>query len=279
MQAAGNDFVIIDARKEKYDWNKLARNMCDRHFGVGADGLITVGKDNNSNLFMRIFNADGSEAEACGNGMRCFAKFVTDYGIASGRILKIKTISGIKTATVFKSNGKVNRVRVNMGSPEFKAEKIPVSIKNVKKSFDIMLPIEHSLNLDGNNINLSFVSMGNPHAITFIHGPVANFKLTEIGPKIEKHAIFPQKTNFEVARVVNRKAIESRVWERGVGETLACGSGACAIAVTAIKKGLVDNMVDIKMPGGKLEISWDSEGDIFLTGQAEEVFKGEWLLN
>jgi diaminopimelate epimerase len=279
-EAAGNDFVILDARKEKADWNKLALDMCRRHFGVGADGIITVDIQGGDNLFMRIFNADGSEAEVCGNGLRCFAKFVADEGISSSDELKIFTPSGIKLASVYKDNGKVNRVRVNMGMPKFKAEEIPVRTGDKsEKQLYIKDILNYSLKVGRTVVDLNFVSMGNPHAVAFISMPVDEYDMGAIGPKIEHNAIFPRKTNFEIANVINKKTIKVRVWERGVGETLACGSGACATGVAAINRDLVDNDVDIIMPGGKLEISWRQGEDVYLTGPVKRVFQGEWLRN
>jgi diaminopimelate epimerase len=275
-EAAGNDFVVIDARQEKADWNRLAVDMCHRHFGVGADGIITVDFQNGNNLFMRIFNADGSEAEVCGNGLRCFAKFVADHGISDSPELKIFTPSGIKLATVYKDEGKVNRVRVNMGMPRFCAAEIPVTADQGGKLLDIKGMLGYSLNVEKVVVDLNFVSLGNPHAVAFISSPVDEYNLANIGPKIEHNPIFPQKTNFEIANVIDKSTIKARVWERGVGETLACGSGACATGVAAIKRGLVDNNVDIIMPGGKLEISWKEGGDVYLTGPVKQVFQGDW---
>jgi diaminopimelate epimerase len=278
-EAAGNDFIIIDARKEKNDWNELAGSMCDRHFGAGADGIITVDVQNTGNLFMRIFNADGTEAEVCGNGLRCFAKYVSDFGISNENDLKIFTPSGLKTATVFKKDGKVNRVKVNMGMPKFAANDIPVVLgpgSSVVAKHDIKL-LCSTLKVGEEQVSLNYVSMGNPHAVSFISLPVDTYNLSAIGPKIEHNLFFPQRTNFEIANVENKKTIKARVWERGVGETLACGSGACAIGVAAIMNDLVNNDVDIMMPGGKLEISWKEGGDVFLTGPVKQVYRGEWI--
>jgi len=275
-EAAGNDFVIVDIRGKRANWNRLAAAMCHRHFGIGADGLITVMKKD-SRLYMRIFNADGSEAGVCGNGLRCFAKYVTDYGISSEKNLKIYTPSGLKKATIFRKNGRVNRVRVNMGKPGFKPEEIPVIIENGNKELDIKFPVNCSISVGSNRIGMDFISMGNPHAVHFSDGPVAEYALHIIGPEIETHRIFPQRTNFEIANIIDRGSIRARVWERGVGETLACGSGACAIGVAAIKKNLVNNEVDIVMPGGILNIAWKENDDVFMTGPVKEVFKGEWL--
>ena len=285
LQATGNDFILVDARTMEGEWSKLARAMCDRHFGVGADGLILVQDSTIADLKMRIFNPDGSEAEVCGNGLRCFAKYAIEKGLVgkmssragqSNRSLTIETLSGVRKVKAHMSGNKVNRVEVNMGLPQFQPEQIPVKVK-------VGIPIasgpilDYPLVINGKKLTLSLLSMGNPHAVSFLSRPVADFPLAEIGPKVERHSMFPQRTNFEVARVLSRGKIEARVWERGVGETLACGSGACAIAVAAQLLDYVEPQVDIMLKGGTLTISWDRVGEVLLTGPVEEVFTGEWL--
>jgi len=285
LQAAGNDFILVDARNMERDWAKLAQAMCQRHFGIGADGLILVQDSNIADLKMRIFNPDGSEAEVCGNGLRCFAKYAVEKGIAltlEGRglgesdakrgnlCLAIETLSGIRKAKAYMSGNKINRVEVNMGMPQFEPELIPI-----KGQVDIIPILGYPLMLEGRKLALSLLSMGNPHAVSFLSQPVADFPLSEVGPKVERHPMFPQRTNFEIARVLTKGKIEARVWERGVGETLACGSGACAIAVAAQLLNYVDNQVDIMLPGGVLTVSWDRVGEALLSGPVEEVFSGE----
>jgi len=279
LQATGNDFILLDARDRELDWVKLAKDMCQRHFGVGADGIITVTSSRTANLRMRIFNADGSEAQVSGNGLRCFAKYVIDRGIATGQELTVETLAGIRTIKVSKSQGKVDKAEVNMGKPRFKAEDIPVLIIGKKKGGDDdrMPMLEHNLLVGGRKLLMSFVSMGNPHAVSFIKEPVANFPLAAIGPQVENHPMFPERTNFEIAMITGLDKIEARVWERGAGETLSCGSGACAIAVAAIIKGLVGKFVDITLTGGSLTIKWDRIGEVYLAGPVKEVFTGEWL--
>jgi diaminopimelate epimerase len=285
LQATGNDFILVDVRTREREWSKLVRTMCDRHFGVGADGLILAQDSTIADLKMRIFNSDGSEAEVSGNGLRCFAKYVIEKG-STGKIssrarqgncsLTIETLSGVRKVKVYMSGNKVNRVEVNMGLPQFQPEKIPVKVK-----VDIPISsgpiLDYPLVINGKKFTLSLLSMGNPHAVSFLSQPVADFPLAEIGPKVERHPMFPQRTNFEVARVLSRGKIEARVWERGVGETLACGSGACAIAVAAQLSDYVETQVDIMLEGGTLTISWDRVGDVLLTGPVEEVFTGEWF--
>jgi len=281
LQATGNDFILVDARTIEGEWAKLARAMCDRHFGVGADGLILVQDSTIADLKMRIFNSDGSEAEVSGNGLRCFARYTIEKGLI-GKMspraeqgncsLTMETLSGVRKGKAYMSGNKVNRVEVNMGLPQFQPEQIPVKVK-----VDIIPISDYTLVINGRKLALALLSMGNPHAVSFSYRPVADFPLAEIGPKVERHPMFPQKTNFEVARVLSRVKIEARVWERGVGETLACGSGACAIAVAAQLLDYVEPRVDIILKGGTLTISWDRVGEVLLAGPVEEVFTGEWL--
>jgi len=272
LQATGNDFILVDARKVDQNWAELAQAICQRHFGVGADGLILVQNSKVADLKMRIFNPDGSEAEACGNGLRCFAKYSIERGIVDKTNLTIETLPGIRKTKACVSQGKVNQVEVNMGTPQFQPEQIPIRVE-----VDIIPILNYPLELEGEKLAVSLVSMGNPHAVSFIPKPVAGFPLAEIGPKVERHAIFPQRTNFEIARILSRAKIEARAWERGVGETLACGSGACAIAVAARLLNYVDGKVDIMLPGGVLALSWDGIGEVVLSGPVEEIFTGEYL--
>jgi diaminopimelate epimerase len=281
LQATGNDFILVDARTMKGEWSKLARAMCDQHFGIGADGLILAQNSTIADLKMRIFNSDGSEAEVSGNGLRCLAKYAIERGLSDkmppragqdNRSLIIETLSGVRRVKAYTSGHKVTRVEVNMGLPQFQPEQIPVKVK-----VDIIPILDYPLVIDAKKLTLSLLSMGNPHAVSFLSRPIADFPLAEIGPKVERHPIFPQRTNFEVAKVLSRGKIEARVWERGVGETLACGSGACGIAVAAQLLNYIETQVDIILKGGTLTISWDRVGEVLLTGPVEEVFTGEWL--
>jgi diaminopimelate epimerase len=279
LQATGNDFIFIDARNMERDWSKLARELCHRHFGAGADGLILVVASSTASLKMRLFNSDGSEAEVSGNGLRCFAKYVIDRQMVKGPNLTVETISGIRTIEATISGGKVTHGRVNMGMPRFKAEEIPVSLDKPQKGrgeVDIIPILDYPLIIGRRSLNLSFVSMGNPHAVIFLSQPVVDFPICAIGPKVENHHIFPERVNLEIARVLKRNKIEARVWERGVGETLSCGSGACATAVIARIKGYIDDEVDIMLEGGDLTVYWDGAGEVYLSGPVEEVFNGEW---
>jgi len=283
LQATGNDFILVDSftGPEEGNWSELARAMCDRHFGVGADGLILVQDSTSADLKMRIFNPDGSEAEVCGNGLRCFAKYAIEKGVIGkmssrarrGNLhLAIETLSGIRKVKACMSGNEVNWVEVNMGLPQFQPEQITVKVKD-----DIIPILDYPLVINRKKLTLSLLSMGNPHAVSFLSRPIVDFPLAEIGPRVEMHPMFPQRTNFEVARVLNSVKIEARVWERGVGETLACGSGACAIAVAAQLLDYVEPQVDIILQGGTLTISWDRVGEVLLTGPVEEVFTGQWL--
>jgi diaminopimelate epimerase len=279
LQATGNDFIFVDARNLERDWLKLAREMCHRHFGAGADGLILVATSNRASLKMQLFNSDGSEAEVSGNGLRCFAKYVIDRQIVAGPKITVETMSGIRTIDATMSRGKVTHAKVNMGVPRFKAEEIPVLIGKPQKSrgeVDIKPIVDYPLTIGRRGLTLSFVSMGNPHAVSFLSHSLADFPLSVIGPEVENHRIFPERVNFEVARTLTRNKIEARVWERGAGETLSCGSGACAIAVIARNKGYIDDEVDIILRGGELTVYWDGVGEVYLSGPVEEVFTGEW---
>jgi diaminopimelate epimerase len=280
LQATGNDFIFIDARTIERDWSKYAREMCHRYFGIGADGLILVLNSNKASLKMQLFNADGSEAEVSGNGLRCFAKYAIDRQRAAGPTMTVETMSGVRTIEAMVSNGKVTTAKVNMGAPRFKADEIPVLIGRKKQEgrgrSDIDPVLGHRLTVGRRSLDLSLVSMGNPHAVYFVPKSAADFPLSSIGPKIENYPMFPERINFEVARVLGRERIEARVWERGVGETLSCGSGACATAVISNRKGYTGNIVDIMLPGGKLTVDWDGRGDVYLSGPVEEVFNGEW---
>jgi diaminopimelate epimerase len=279
LQATGNDFILLDARNMEQDWSKLARDMCHHHYGIGADGLLLVIPSKTVDLKMRMFNPDGSEAEVCGNGLRCFTKYVIDRGTVAGPNLTVETIGGTRNIQASISHGKVKQAKVNMGTPRFKAEDIPVKIDKQQQGrgkVNIKPILDYPLTIDRRKLALSFVSMGNPHAVSFVSQSVADFPLSEIGPRIENHPMFPERINFEIARVLNRSQIEARVWERGAGETLSCGSGACAIGVIAKLKGYTDNQVDIMLSGGKLSITWEGVGEVYLSGPVEEVFTGEW---
>jgi diaminopimelate epimerase len=290
MHGAGNDYLYIDARGLEEDWPRLSRTMSDRHFGIGSDGLILILDSQIADLKMRMFNADGSEAEMCGNGIRCFAKYAIERGIVPPPRdgLKVETLAGVRAVAPIYRGNRVIGARVAMGRPLLSPNDIPVSL-DPHLGYGRGPVINYPFELDGRNLPLTFVSMGNPHAVTFLEEPVAQFPLHTVGPKVEHHPMFPRRVNFEVVNVrgegqvnfevVNVRAegqLTARVWERGSGETLACGTGACAIAVAARLRQLCGDRVDITLPGGTLTVNWDGEGEVFLEGPAEAVFEGEW---
>jgi len=264
MQATGNDFILIEAAATERDWSSLAEAMCNRHFGIGADGLILMLSSKSADIAMRFFNPDGSEAEACGNGLRCLARYAIDRGYA--KELAVETPGGIRRV---RAKGRL--LQVDMGLPRFRAEEIPML---VEKQLDII--IDYPITVQGRKLLLTCLSIGNPHAVCFLDKPVADFPLLEVGPKVENHPIFPNRVNFEVANVLSRKEVTARVWERGAGETLSCGTGACAVAVAARLHHRVDSQVDVILPGGRLTVDWDGVGEVLLSGPAELVFWGEW---
>ena len=277
MHGAGNDYIYIDARGLEQDWPRLSRAMSDRHFGIGSDGLILILDSQVADLKMRMFNADGSEGEMCGNGIRCFAKYAIERSIVPPPRdgLKVETLAGVRAVAPIYRGNQVCGARVAMGRPVLNPKDIPVSLDpHLGNRRDPV--INYPFKLDGRNLPLTFVSMGNPHAVTFLEEPVAEFPLHTIGPKVEHHPMFPRRVNFEVVNVRGKGQLTARVWERGSGETLACGTGACAIAVAARLLRLCGDRVDITLPGGTLTIDWDGEGEVFLEGPAEEVFAGEW---
>ena len=277
MHGAGNDYVYVDARSENRDWNELSRQMSDRHFGVGSDGLILIKDSDVADLKMSMFNADGSEAEMCGNGIRCFVKYVVDRGIVSysSTSVSIETLAGIRRVAPIAENGQVVAARVSMGNPILTPTDVPVKLEPAGEYGSGPL-LGYPFQMDGHDLPLSFVSMGNPHAVTFIDTPVAEFPLHTVGPKMEHHSIFPNRVNFEIVNIDSPDHLTARVWERGSGETMACGTGACGIAVASILGGYTGNTVDITLPGGTLTVNWDGEGEVFLEGPAQEVFNGEW---
>jgi diaminopimelate epimerase len=277
MHGAGNDYVYVDARSEDRDWPELSRQMSDRHFGVGGDGLILIKNSDVADLKMSMFNADGSEAEMCGNGIRCFVKYAVDRGIVSDSSdsISVETLAGIRQIATITENGRVTGARVSMGTPILTPKDVPVKLDSAGE-YGSGPVLEYPFQMDGHVLPLTFVSMGNPHAVTFIDTPVAEFPLHTVGPKIEHHAIFPNRVNFEIVNVDSREHLTARVWERGSGETLACGTGACGIAVASILGGHTGNTVDITLPGGTLKVDWDGQGEVFLEGPAEEIFSGEW---
>lgn len=266
----GNDFIILDGLREPLEdmnLSSLAVRLCERHFGIGADGIVLVLPSSKADYRMRIINSDGSEAEMCGNGIRCFARYLVSRGLADD-IVSIETVAGIKTVEI--SQGKDDLLfTVNMGKPVLEAAEIPVSGYVGKV-------ISQSLDVHGTAYDITCVSMGNPHCVIFVEGKsVDDVALSEVGPKIEMHSAFPKKTNVEFAEVLNRNEMKVRVWERGAGITLACGTGACASVVAGVLNGLVENQAEVHLPGGDLYIDWRGDGNVYMTGPAKEVFVGK----
>jgi len=279
MHGAANDFVVVDGRNLKRDWSKLAIAVCDRHRGIGADSLIILLPSKKADFGMRTFDMDGSEAETCGNGIRCVARYVLEKGLVNSDVeeITIETVATVNSAKLEKKGGKVVCFRANMGKPWLEAEQIPVNVKAGKGEAAIVNGmITYKEKIGGQELTLNMVSMGNPHTVYFSREPVAEFPMAKIGPLVENLPIFPNRVNFEVARVLDDKTIEARVWERGVGETLACGSGACAITVASKLCGYTGSKVDIKLPGGVLNAEWNGNGEVVLGGPAVIVYEGKW---
>ena len=302
MHGAGNDYVVLDARGLEHDWPDLARRLCDRHLGVGADGLLLVTPSSEADIRMRMFNPDGSEAEMCGNGIRCFAKYVVERGIVSSgeNGLRVETGDGVMVVTPLTTDGQSTRSRVAMGTPRLRAAEVPIDLARASRpgidatalaperievnktvldrlglsvdelAVSVQVPIEDRI------FHITGVSMGNPHAVAFIDDPVDGVPLERFGPRMEHHPLFPNRVNFHVVNVLGRTRLRARTWERGAGITLACGTGACAIAVASLLHGHTGEMVDVELPGGTLSIIWPGVGPVYLEGPAEEVFEGEW---
>lgn len=278
LQGAGNDFILIDTRQEQRDWGKLAIAMCHRNFGVGGDGILLVLPSDKPGAVakMAIYNADGSYAEASGNGLRCFARYLLHAGLVPARAKSfvVETGAGRREVRPDWSGPKAVSFQTSMGKPIFEPKDIPIVAPKGKIELG---HVPHCvLEVGQEDIPVACVSMGNPHAVQFIEESPDTYALGDIGPQVEHHPIFPARVNFEIAQVVDKNEVMARVWERGVGETLACGTGACAIAVAGQQEGLLDSPVDILLPGGRLPVQGDGRGEVLLTGPAEVVFEGEW---
>lgn len=269
MQGIGNDYIYVDCFRQPppKDPAGLSRRISDRHFGVGADGLILIGPSERADARMRMFNADGSESEMCGNGIRCVAKYVHDHGIARKPVLTIETGRGVLTLELETRNGLVEQVRVDMGEPILQAERIPTTLAG-NPPVNVRLPRHDLL--------VTCVSMGNPHCVTFVD-EITDELVHKVGRQIEVDAAFPRRTNVEFVRVHGPGEITMRVWERGSGETLACGTGACAVAVAGVLAGKTGRAITAHLPGGDLQLSWsEKDNHVFMAGPAVEVFSGEW---
>ena len=268
MQGLGNDYVYVNCFEEKIENPPaVARYVSDRHFGIGSDGLIMINPSEVADFEMEMYYADGSRGEMCGNGIRCVAKYVYDYGLTDKTRISVETLGGIKYLDLTVEDGKVVLVKVDMGKPELKSDLIPIISENEKV-------IDEPIEVDGQVYHMTGVSMGNPHTVIYVDD-VKNLDLEKIGPKFENHERFPKRINTEFVHCIDRNTVEMRVWERGSGETLACGTGACAVAVASILNNLTDTRVTVKLLGGDLQIEWDREKNhVFMTGPAKVVFDG-----
>ena len=270
MQGCGNDYVYVNGFTEKLspeEKPEIVRSLSDRHFGIGSDGLIMINPSEVADFEMEMYNADGSRGEMCGNGIRCVAKYVYDYGLTDKTKISVETLGGIKYLDLTVEDGKVVLVKVDMGKPELKSDLIPIISENEKV-------IDEPIEVDGQVYHMTGVSMGNPHTVIYVDD-VKNLDLEKIGPKFENHERFPKRINTEFVHCIDRNTVEMRVWERGSGETLACGTGACAVAVASILNNLTDTRVTVKLLGGDLQIEWDREkNNVFMTGPAKVVFDG-----
>lgn len=272
MQGLGNDYVYVNCFEEKIENpSEVAIKVSNRNFGIGSDGLIMINPSKVADCEMEMYNADGSRSEMCGNGIRCVGKYVYDYGIAKKTSISVETLAGIKYLDFTIVNDKVKLVKVDMGSPELVPANIPIVAEG-----DVVL--DEPILVDGVEYRITGVSMGNPHAVVFVDD-VKGLDLESVGPKFENHERFPRRVNTEFVRVLDRNTVEMRVWERGSGETLACGTGACAVAVACILNGFTEDKVTVKLLGGDLQIEWDTAANkVYMTGPAEVSFEGEILI-
>ena len=272
MQGLGNDYVYVNCFEEKIENpSEVAIKVSNRNFGIGSDGLIMINPSKVADCEMEMYNADGSRSEMCGNGIRCVGKYVYDYGIVKKPSISVETLAGIKYLDFTIENDKVKLVKVDMGSPELVPEKIPIVASGE-------MVLNEPIFVDGTEYRMTGVSMGNPHAVVFIDD-VKRLDIEKIGPKFENHERFPRRVNTEFVKVLDRHTVEMRVWERGSGETLACGTGACAVAVACILNGFTEEKVTVKLLGGDLLIEWNRTANkVYMTGPAEVSFEGEIIL-
>jgi len=271
FQGTGNDFIIVDEIDKNYGLKpeEIIR-ACDRHFGVGADGLILAQDSYGADFKMVFFNPDGTEAQMCGNGIRCLAKYLFDHGRTEKSRFVIETKAGFRMVSLDVREGKAASVEVNMGQPNFIAQIVPMAVSTDEF-------INQPLNVDGRELSATSLSLGNPHCVVFLED-LADFPIKEVGAKIENLSIFTERVNAEFARVLSRNEIDLKVWERGAGLTLACGTGACATVAAAVKNGLSERRAKVNLPGGSLDIKWSESNNIYLAGPAQEVFSGKMSL-
>ena len=273
MHGIGNDYVYVNTMEETVtDPVSLSVAVSDRHKGIGSDGLILIGRDDDGMFTMDIYNADGSRGMMCGNGIRCVAKYLYDNGFVTGSEVSIRTASGVKEISMITEDGRMTKARVDMGAPTFEHGSVP---------YDPAFVRDGKLEVNGQEVPVVIVGMGNPHCVVFLDGTdVDTLDLAAIGPSFENHPAFPEKVNTEFINLIDRGTIRMRVWERGSGETMACGTGASSAAVASILKGFCDRgCVTVKLRGGDLEIAWDGSGNVFMTGPAETICTGDYLMN
>jgi len=271
MHGCGNDFVLIDneclLKKENVNISVLGKNICNRNFGIGADGMILFMPSEKADFRMRIINSDGSEAEMCGNGIRCFTHYIELKGRMTKKTIEVETLAGIIKPTLITSESDEAKIMVNMGTPKLKPKEIPIS------GFKGKSVVNKELKVDDRTFNITTVSMGNPHCVIFLDD-LDNFDFKYWGEKIENHSTFPNKTNVEFAKVDDKGNVTVKVWERGCGATLACGTGACATLVAGVLNNLIDKKANIHLPGGTLEIEWNDNNELIMTGSSMIVFTG-----
>lgn len=279
MQGCGNDYIYVNGFTEKIpqeEKTELVRHISDRHFGIGGDGVIFINPSSEADFEMEMYNADGSRAEMCGNGIRCVAKYVYDKGLTDKTDISVISCGQIKYLQLFLKEGRVDTVRVNMGAPELRPERIPVTVAEAGTPLEQERIVNAPIIVQGKEYKMTCVSMGNPHAVIFLED-VTNLEIEQIGPYFENHERFPKRINTEFVKVLDKKTVQMRVWERGTGETLACGTGCCATVVACILNGLTDEKVTVKLLGGEIEIEWDREANlVYMTGPAVTVFEGEY---
>lgn len=274
MHGAGNDYVFVDGRDLTLDWTKLAVAVSDRHFGIGSDGLILALESDRADLRMQMFNADGSAGRMCGNGIRCLVAFAVDIGMVAAERspVEVETAAGVLEVAPTWHDGRIVRARVDMGEPGFRAAEVPFDVPGESTLED------YPFTANGFSLAINGVSMGNPHAVAILDEAVGDVELERLGPLVEHDARFPERVNLELVNVLSRNLLKVRVWERGSGQTMACGTGACAAAVVARRKGLVDDVVTVALPGGDLRIEWAGTGPVMMDGPVHKVFEGSWLL-
>ncbi len=279
MQGCGNDYIYVNGFTEKIpqeEKTELVRHISDRHFGIGGDGVIFINPSLETDFEMEMYNADGSRAEMCGNGIRCVAKYVYDKGLTDKTDISVISCGQIKYLQLFLKEGRVDTVRVNMGAPELRPERIPVTVAEAGMPLEKERIVNAPIIVQGKEYKMTCVSMGNPHAVIFLED-VTNLEIEQIGPYFENHERFPKRINTEFVKVLDKKTVQMRVWERGTGETLACGTGCCATVVACILNGLTNEKVTVKLLGGEIEIEWDREANlVYMTGPAVTVFEGEY---